>query len=278
MKIDSHQHFWKYDPTRDKWITAQMKAIQKDFLPNDIINTLKINDIDGTVAVQADQSENETDFLIIQANEFNWIKGIVGWVDLQAENITDRLDYYSSFNKLKGFRHLIQDEKDPDFLETIAFKNGISALQKHNFTYDILIKPNQLVAANEFVRNFPNQKFVLDHIAKPNIAKNDIFQWSKQIKELARNENVYCKLSGIVTENHWNLWNEADFKQYLDVVFEVFGTKRLMFGSDWPVCMLAAAYSQVVEILDNYMADLSENEQNLIWGQNAIDFYNLSID
>jgi L-fuconolactonase len=277
MKIDSHQHFWKYDPIRDTWINQKMKAIQKDFLPKDITNTLNIHEIDGTVVVQADQSENETNFLIELANENEFIKGIVGWVDLQSDDITERLAYYSSFKHLKGFRHVIQGESDPLFFDRKSFKNGISALEPHGFTYDILINNKQLSAANLFVKEFPNQKFVLDHIAKPNIQSNIMEPWAKQIRELAKNENVMCKLSGIVTENDWHLWNESDFKPFLDVVFDAFGTERLMFGSDWPVCILAAAYGQVLEIIENYIKVLSMDEQRQIWSENAINFYSLSI-
>lgn len=274
-KIDSHQHFWKYDVARHQWITPQMKAIRHDFLPKDLINILKNNDIEGTVAVQADSTEVETNFLIELANEYSFIKGVVGWVDLRDEKVPQRLEYYSNFKKVVGFRHVVQDELDPNFLLDQSFLAGIALLEPLNYTYDVLIYEKQLPTANLFIKRFPNQKFVLDHIAKPKIAINQIKPWEQQIREIARNENCYCKLSGMVTENDWNLWNEADFKPYLDVIFEAFGTKRLMFGSDWPVCMLAASYSQVIEIIDNYIKDLSDFEKDRIWRQNATDFYNL---
>jgi L-fuconolactonase len=277
MKIDSHQHFWKYNPDKHNWINAQMRAIKHDFMPKDLLNILQSNQFEGTVAVESSSTEEESDFLIMQANEHSFIKGIVGWVDLQHENIQDRLGYYSSFGKLKGFRHSIQTEANPDFLMKPSFLNGIAALAKHQFTFDILIQEHQLGLANLFVRQFPKQKFVIDHLAKPKIVANDIRNWAVSIKEIASNENVYCKISGFVTENDWNLWVEADFRPYFDVIFEAFGTKRLLFGSDWPICMLAASYSQCIEILDNYMACLSKNEQNLIWGENAINFYNLKV-
>jgi L-fuconolactonase len=274
-KIDSHQHFWQYDKESHKWITPQMKAIRHDFLPKDLINILENNDIEGTVAVQADSTEEETNFLIELANEYSFIKGVVGWVDLQNENVAQRLEYYSNFKKVLGFRHVVQDEPDPIFLLDQSFLNGIALLEPLNFTFDVLIYEKQLPTANLFIKRFPNQKFVLDHIAKPKISINQLKPWEQQIREIARNENCYCKLSGLVTENDWNLWNEADFKPYLDVIFEAFGTKRLMFGSDWPVCMLAASYSQVIEIIDNYIMDLSDFEKDRIWRQNATDFYNL---
>lgn len=275
MKIDAHQHFWKYESTRHDWITPQMKAIRHDFLPKDLLNILKINEIDGTVLVQVDQTEAETNYLIELANEYSFIKGIVGWVDIQAENIEERLEYYSNFQKLKGFRHIVQSEADPNFLLKSSFLNGIDKLEKYNFTYDILIHENQLPNTIHFVKQFPNQKFIIDHLAKPKIATGRLKPWSQNIIELAQSDNVYCKLSGMVTENDWNLWNEIDFKPYLDVVFEAFGTNRLVFGSDWPVSMLAASYGQVMEIIENYLKPFSDDEKAKIWGRNVIDFYSL---
>jgi L-fuconolactonase len=277
MKIDSHQHFWQYDITRHQWITPQMRAIRHNFLPHDLINILKINGIEGTVAVQVDQTEQETNYLIELANDFSFIKGVVGWVDLQAEDIEARLEYYSNFPKLKGFRHIVQSETDSDFLLRPNFLNGISKLQQYNFTYDLLIVEKQLPAANAFVKKFPNQKFIIDHIAKPKINIGQLEPWANQIREIALNENVSCKLSGLVTENDWNLWNESDFRPYLDVVFEAFGVDRLVFGSDWPVCMLAASYGQVMEIIQNYFQQLSDAEKAQIWGKNAINFYGLKV-
>lgn len=275
MKIDAHQHFWKYEASRQEWITPKMKAIKHDFLPKDLLNILKINGVDGTVVVQVDQTEAETNYLIELANEHSFIKGIVGWVDFQAENLSERLEYYSNFQKLKGFRHIVQTELDPNFLLRPGFLNGIEKLEEYNFTYDILIKENQLINTIHFVEQFPNQKFIVDHLAKPKIATGLLKPWSQNIKELAQYENVYCKLSGVVTENDWNLWNEADFNPYLDVVFEAFGTNRLVFGSDWPVSMLAASYGQVMEIIENYMAPSSSSDKAKIWGENAVDFYSL---
>lgn len=274
-KIDSHQHFWKYDASRHEWITPQMKAIRHDFLPKDLINILETNGVEGTVAVQVDQTENETNYLIDLANEYPFIKGVVGWIDLQSADLEQRLEFYSNFPKLKGFRHIVQAEPDPNFLLKPDFQRGISLLKNYNFTYDILIYEKQLPAAIELVRQFPNQPFVIDHIAKPKIADSKLEPWAKNIREIAKSENCFCKISGMVTENDWNLWLESDFEAYLEVVLEAFGPKRLMFGSDWPVCMLAASYSQVVEILENFISKLSENEQNQIWRNTALDFYNL---
>jgi L-fuconolactonase len=275
LKIDAHQHFWKYEAGRHQWISPQMKAIRHDFLPNNLKHILLENEVEGTVVIQVDQTEQETDFLIELANENSFIKGIVGWVDLQAYDIEERLYYYTSFNKLKGFRHIIQAEKDPNFMLNPSFLNGIAALSKGNFAFDILITEKQLAITNLIVKRFPNQKFVINHLAKPKIATGQLEPWARQIKEIAKNENCCCKLSGLVTENDWNLWNEVEFIPYLDVVLEAFGTKRLMFGSDWPVCMLAASYSQVIEIIENHIEQFTKTEKNAIWHQNATDFYHL---
>lgn len=274
-RIDAHQHFWHFDPVRDSWITADMAVIQKDFLPADLESLLKQNGIDGCVAVQASQSEAETDFLIALAEQNNFIKGVVGWVDLQAENIEERLRHYKQFPIVKGFRHVLQGEAKRDLMLTPAFVNGIGALQGFNFTYDLLIFPDQLNYSKKLVAQFPEQKFVLDHIAKPAIAKGEIKEWKEDVQQLAKHPNVWCKLSGMVTEADWKEWKKADFTPYLDAVVEAFGVHRLMFGSDWPVCQVAASYKQVVEIVADYFADFSVGETEKIFGANAAEFYGL---
>jgi L-fuconolactonase len=275
MRIDSHQHFWKYHPVKEAWISDEMKVIQRDFLPSDLLPLLIDNNINGCVAVQANQSEAETHFLLELAQNNDFVKGVVGWVDLRNPDLKSRLDYFSQFKKLKGFRHIVQAEPEDDFLLKDVFSNGIAQLEKYNFTYDILILPKHLPFAVEFVKRFPNQKFVIDHLAKPNFKQNDFSDWEKGITAIAKCENVYCKVSGLVTEADWNNWNEADFFFCLDVVTEAFGTERLLFGSDWPVCLLAADYSQTLEIVTNYFSKFSETDQEKFWNGNAIAFYNL---
>lgn len=272
--IDSHQHFWKFDPVRDAWINDQMKIIQRDFFPIDLAPIISKNGIEGTVAVQADQSEDETNFLLSLANENDFIKGVVGWVDLKSENLPERLQHYSQFKKLKGFRHIVQAEED-GFLDQTSFRKGIKLLRDFNFTYDVLIYSRQLPEAIRFVKNFPDQKFVIDHIAKPVISKNEWKPWAKGMTEIAQFENVYCKVSGMVTEANWLSWTEETFKPYLDFVFEKFGTKRIMYGSDWPVCLVAASYEQQLSIVQNFISKLSPSEKNDVMGENAIRFYNL---
>lgn len=275
MRIDAHQHFWIFDPVRDSWIDETMAAIQRDFLPADLKPILDRHQIDGCVAVQADQSETETDFLLNHAAENDFIKAVVGWVDLRADNIEERLEQSSRFKKLKGFRHVLQGDPDRALMLKPEFTRGIKALQKNGFTYDILIFPDQLIYAEELVRSFPEQKFVIDHIAKPYIKRQEIEGWKRDIAAVARHQNVWCKVSGMVTEADWQNWQEADFTPYLDVVFEHFGTKRLMFGSDWPVCNVAGGYDRMISIVKNYTSKLSENERADFWGNNAVGFYNI---
>ncbi len=275
MKIDSHQHFWKYQPVRDAWITNEMKIIQKDFMPAHLQTTLKNNGFGGSIAVQADQSEEETLFLLDLAKKNNFIKGVVGWIDLQNKNIESRLDHFALFKKLKGFRHILQAEADDDFLQRKDFCKGVSLLRKYGFTYDILIKPPQLKASVQFVQRFPDQLFVIDHLAKPFIKDQLLQDWKKQIQEIARFENVHCKLSGLVTEAHWQNWKIGDFKPYLDVAIDNFGIDRVMFGSDWPVCLVAATYEQVCEIVEKNTTGLSSGEKQLLWELNAKRFYHL---
>ncbi|MBS1512598.1 MAG: amidohydrolase family protein [Bacteroidetes bacterium] len=274
MKIDSHQHFWQYHPERHSWINDEMAVIRKDFLPAQLQPVLQKNDIDGCVAVQADQTEMETDFLLQLQKETDFIKGVVGWVDLRAANIKERLAHYKTFPAVKGFRHVLQAEA-PEFMLQQNFLGGIAALKEFEFTYDILIFPHQLAAAVTLVHQFPQQRFVIDHIAKPYIKKGLIGEWKQAMRAIAQFPNVYCKISGMVTEADYKEWKPGDFTPYLDVVVEAFGTNRIMFGSDWPVCLAAATYTQMLKIVKDYFKSYSGAEQEKVFGQNAVDFYNL---
>jgi L-fuconolactonase len=273
-RIDAHQHFWKFDPVRDSWIDESMQQIQKDFLPEDLLPLLKANKFSGCVAVQASQSEEETNFLLNLAAKNDFIKGVVGWVDLLDKNSDERLFTYSTQKKLKGFRHVVQGESD-DFMLRTDFRKGISRLKPFDYTYDILVFHRQLPAAIDLVNRFPDQAFVLDHLAKPDIKSGAILSWKEDIKELAKAENVSCKISGMVTEAHWHSWTADDLKPYLDVIFENFPKENLMFGSDWPVCNLAANYNQIVKTLEEYISQIPIQEQELIWYGNANTFYKL---
>lgn len=275
LKIDAHQHFWIFDEVRDSWITPDMSVLRADFLPGQLWTELQRHQFDGTVVVQSDQSEAENLFQLKNAEEHAFIKGVVGWVDLQARDIEDQLSSLSVYSKLKGFRHILQGEKDRALMLKPEFVNGINMLQRFGYTYDVLIFPDQLKYAAELAAQFPDQPFVLDHIAKPAIKNGVIGEWEKDLKTLAQYENVCCKVSGLVTEADWNHWKQEDFNPYLDVVFEAFGVERLMYGSDWPVCLVAGTYQQVLGLVEGYTSKLSAREQELFWGGNATKFYNL---
>lgn len=276
IKIDAHQHFWKYDPVRDAWITHEMRAIQRDFLPADLQPILQKAGIDGCVAVQADQSEEENTFLLQQAAEAGFVKGVVGWVDLTDPAVGDRLDYYKQFPKMKGFRHVLQSIPDRAYMLRPAFKRGIGQLQSRGFTYDILIYPDQLGYTREFVAAFPNQLFIIDHIAKPHIKDRYITEeWIDAMRAVAAYENVYCKISGMVTEADWANWKPEHLKVYIDTVVEAFGADRIVYGSDWPVCLVAASYERVVGVVSDYFSSFSADEQAAFFGGNAAKFYKL---
>jgi L-fuconolactonase len=275
-RIDAHQHFWQFDPVRDSWITQDMSVIRRDFLPADLLPILQRNEIDGSILVQTCQDEADNEFMLKLATQNDFIKGVVGWVDLRADNVEDRLKYYKENHpKMKGFRHVLQAEPDEQFMLRDDFKRGIGLLNQYGFTYDILIYPNHIKYASELVAEFPAQKFVVDHLAKPYIKMKEIGQWQRDMEYLAYYRNVYCKVSGMLTEADWYGWRTEDFTPYLDVIFKAFGTQRVMYGSDWPVCMLAGGYNRALEILQIYASRYSQDEQELFFGGNAVNFYNL---
>jgi len=274
QKIDSHQHFWHYDPIKHSWIDDAMQAIRKDFLPADLQPVLEQHHFNGCVAVQADQTEAETDFLLTLQHKYSFIKGIVGWVDLMAENIQERLADYKQYEAVKGFRHVLQAES-PAFMLQPGFLRGIAALKASDFTYDILIFPAHIPAVLTLIKKFPDQKFVIDHIAKPYIKAGLISEWRLGMKLIASFPNVYCKISGMVTEADCINWKAEDFTPYLDAVVEEFGTKRIMFGSDWPVCLAAASYSAMLGIVESYFNNFTQNEKDDFFGNNATTFYKL---
>ena len=276
MRIDAHQHFWRHDPVRDSWITDEMSLLRRDFLPEDLETPLVANGMDGSIAVQADQSENETRFLLELAERHPAVLGVVGWVDLLAPDLAERLEHFSRKKRFLGVRHIAQAEAD-DFLEREDVVGGIGMLRDFNLTYDILVYPRQLPATLSLVKKLPDQPFVVDHMAKPLIADGVTGPWAAQMQELASHPNVWCKVSGLVTEADWAMWRTEDFRPYLDVVFDAFGPERLMFGSDWPVCLLAAEYRQVVGLIEAYSEQLSTSERNRVFGGNAACFYGLKV-
>ncbi|MBZ5855930.1 amidohydrolase family protein [Flavihumibacter profundi] len=274
-RIDAHQHFWKFDPVRDAWINEDMHLIRRDFMPEDLLPELVAAGISGTIAVQADQSENETEFLLELSRQNDFIKGVVGWVDLCSGGIEERLQYFKQFEKIRGFRHVLQGEADRAFMLTPAFLKGISLLRKFGFTYDILIYPDQLTYSLTLCRNFPDQPFIIDHLAKPYIKKGEISDWKRDISAFKSCDNVYCKVSGIITEANWETWKADDIFPYLDVVVETFGVDRLVFGSDWPVCRVAGNYQRVKGLTDQYFSSFTASEKDKFYGGNATIFYKL---
>jgi L-fuconolactonase len=269
MMIDSHQHFWQYDPEKYSWVP---EGIQQDFSPGDLKPLLLEHDFDGCIAVQTHQSEEETVKLLELGNTFPFIKGVVGWVDLTSENVEDRLDLFSRDPSFKGVRHTVWDEKG-EFMKDPKFQRGIAALGKFDLTYDILAFDYQLSSAIELVKTFPEQPFVLDHMGKPQMSKGVSQNWRRNILELGSQTNMFCKISGLMTEAENFIWKASDFNPFLETVVTAFGTDRLMFGSDWPVCLSAATYGEVVEIVQEFF---SEEERKKIFGQNAARFYKLT--
>ncbi|MDX1963344.1 MAG: amidohydrolase family protein [Pirellulales bacterium] len=280
MRIDAHQHFWRYDPAEYPWIGADW-PLRRDFLPKDLQPELAACKLDGCVAVQARQTLAESRWLLELAEQHDFIQGVVGWVDLRSTGLESQLREFVPHPKFVGVRHVVQDEPDDNFMLGTEFQRGIAALEDFGLTYDLLVFPRQLPAANQLARNFPRQPLVLDHIAKPPIARRlqpsqpEFIEWSTQIRRLAECENVFCKLSGMVTEADWHNWEAADFEPYLRLVVQAFGPERLMYGSDWPVALLAGSYARVYVLTHDYVAGLGEQAEKKVFGENTMRFYGL---
>jgi L-fuconolactonase len=275
MKIDAHQHFWQYDPADYGWIGEGMAVLKKDRLPADLAPLLQAEGIAGTVAVQARQSLAETEWLLALSGQHAFIRGVVGWVDLCSPDVRGQLERFSENPRLRGVRHVLQDERDDRFMLRDDFRRGLAHLAEFRLAYDLLIFPRHLPVACELVAQFPEQPFVLDHIAKPAIKDHTLSPWDQELRRLAAFPNVCCKVSGLVTEADWQAWQPADFRPYLDAVFAAFGPRRIMFGSDWPVCTLAASYAQVAALAGEYLRQLSPAEQAEVLGGTAARFYGL---
>ncbi len=272
--IDSHVHFWQFNPIKDAWINDDMEVLQRDFLPIDLERVAARHGIDGVVAVQADQSEAETKFLSKLASQNSFIKGIVGWVDLCNKNLGERLSEYSMDPLIKGFRHILQAEGTGYMLKP-EFIEGVKALKKFGLTYDILVYHNQLQEVSLLLEKLPDQKFIVDHCAKPPIANGDMKEWMRNMRVIAENKNVYCKISGLVTEAKWHRWSREDIYPYLDVVMDCFGNDRVVFGSDWPVIYTSATYNIWIHLLKNFMQQFDESQQDNFFSENAKRFYDL---
>jgi len=276
-RIDSHQHFWRYDSAEYEWIDAQMRVLRRDFLPPDLRPLLDAQRIDQCVAVQARTSEQETDFLLSLATENPWIVAVIGWVDLRAGDVEQRVERWSGSRKLVGFRHVLQAEQIPTGGPDAAFSRGVSVLQKRDLIYELLLRSSQLHAMADFCREHDSYWLVLDHLGKPNIRDGAYAQWRRDVQPIAALPHVVCKVSGMVTEamDADSKFKPEDLTMYLDAVLDLFGPERLMFGSDWPVCLLAAPYAQVVGIVEQWAAKLSASERDALWGDTARRIYRL---
>ena len=276
IRLDSHQHFWRYSAGQYPWISDRMAALRRDFLPADLEPLLDLIGFDGSIAVQARQSLEETDWLLGLADEHPLVKGVVGWVDLRAPGLRGQLGRYSLRRGLVGVRHVVHDEPDDNFMLTPEFRGGIAALGEFGLAYDLLLFPRHLPVATRLAREFPAQRFVLDHIAKPAIARGETEPWSSDLRRLAELPNVYCKLSGLVTEASWADWRPDDFRAYLDVIADAFGTGRLMIGSDWPVCAVSGDYASTMGLVMGYLESFPEPAREAVLGGNCAEFYGIS--
>ncbi|MFB5662815.1 amidohydrolase family protein [Alteribacillus sp. HJP-4] len=272
-KIDAHHHLWNYKEKEFPWISSDMEILQKNYLPEDLLPILEETEWEGTVVVQARQTLEETEWLLSLAEKYDFMKGVVGWVDLCSNEVESQLRYFSGNPYLKGVRHIVHDEPDPSFMNRSDFKHGLSLLNKYNLTYDLLLFPEHLKLAERIAAHFPEQRFVLDHIGKPNISQQILSPWKEDLFALSRHPNVYCKLSGLVTEANVSTWKAHDFYPYLDVVFEAFDTDRLMIGSDWPVCRLAGEHKEVIDVVVDYALRTCPRELDKIMYENSRKFY-----
>ena len=275
MRIDAHQHFWQFDPKKDTWITDDMAVIRRDFMPEELKNHLERHDFDGCVAVQADQSERETEFLLTLAGQYNFIKGVVGWVDLRSDFISERLSHFGQNDLFKGVRHILQAEPK-GFMTSEPFIRGVKSLNEHDLSYDILTHEGQLPEVIDFITKLPEMRLVIDHISKPNIKIKSFDNWAKYMKTISCYTHVNVKLSGMVTEADRSNWNKKDLQPYIDFSLEHFGANRLMFGSDWPVGLLAGSYDDIHQVMLQCIEKLSETEKANIMGLTASKFYRLT--
>ncbi|MFC2112325.1 amidohydrolase family protein [Bacteroidota bacterium] len=276
MIIDAHHHLWKFNTEDYGWMDESMSILRQDYQPNDLEQHLSEANVKGTVVVQARQKLEETTWLLELADKYSFIMGVVGWLDLQSDKLDEQLEKFTGNPKLVGVRHVIHDEPDDDFMLRPAFTKGIEKLAQYNLTYDLLLFPKHLTRAVELVSMFPDQNFVLDHISKPFIKAGILDPWREDLGSLAAQPNVWCKISGLVTEADMQKWKQKDFIPYLDTVVEAFGTGRIMLGSDWPVCRLAGEYGRVMEIGKSYFRNFDEEDKRKIFSENAISFYNLN--
>jgi L-fuconolactonase len=274
MRIDTHHHFWRYNPAEYGWIGPPLGLLRQDFLPQHLAEEMKQAKVDGVVSVQARQTVAETAWLLELAGEHDFIRGVVGWVPLVSPKVKDELERFAANPKLKAVRHVLQNESD-DYMLRPDFDEGIKALRPFGLVYDVLIFERHLPQTLEFVDRHPDQVFVVDHAAKPRIREGILQPWKDRMIELARRPGVYCKLSGLVTEADWQAWTPSQLRPYAEAVLEAFGPRRVMFGSDWPVCLLACAYGRWCQVVEEFISKLSPAEQQRIWAGTAAEAYKL---
>ena len=275
MRIDAHQHFWKYSPIAHEWMDESMKVIRKDFSPTDLAKELHALNIDGTVAVQVDQTETETQYLLDLAAEHDLIKAVVGWIDLHSPNAIERMHYWKKDSLLKGFRCIMQGQPDEAYLTNKEFLANVKTLASVDYSYDLLVYHNQFPSLIKFVDKLPDNRMILDHIGKPDIKNKNIKDWQANIKTLAQHPGIYCKLSGMITEADYKHWTYDDLKPYLEIAAEHFGVDRICFGTDWPVCLVAGSYQQVYQVVQKFSTQLTKDQQDKLFGTNTIKFYKL---
>jgi len=275
MRIDAHQHFWQFDPIKHEWIDESMQAIRKSFLPTDLQKEIESVGIDGTIAVQADETEKENSYLLSLSDENDFIKAIVGWIDLKALDAIERMQYWKKHDKIKGFRCIMQGQEDSNYLTNKDFLENIKKLVPYGYTYDLLVYHNQFPSLIKFVEKLPDNRMILDHLGKPDIKNKNIKEWKVNLKILAQHPGIYCKLSGMITEADYERWTYEDLKPYLETAAEYFGVDRICFGTDWPVCLVAGSYAQVYEIIEKFSNQLTADEKNKLLGLNTMKFYNI---
>jgi L-fuconolactonase len=273
LKLDSHQHFWKYSDAEYGWIDDN--TLRRDFLPDDLHKELKSAGIDGSISVQARQTTGETEWLLSLAEQNSFLRGVVGWVPLTSPSVEGDIEKYASHRKLKAVRHVVQDEKDDRYILRPDFNAGVALLDKHGLAYDILIFEKHLPYAIQFVDKHPNQRFILDHIAKPRIREGAVQPWRDNLREMAKRPNVWCKVSGVVTEADHQKWTEAQVRFYIDAAIDAFTPKRIMFGTDWPVCTTATTYKNWTELMRRATKNLSPSERDSIFGGAAAAAYRI---
>ena len=276
MRLDSHQHFWHYNPAHQVWMTDKMDVLRRDCLPEELKPQLQAIRFDGTIAVQARQMIEETEWLLRLSGEHDWIEAVVGWVDLRSPRLREQLERYARRPKFVGVRHVVHDEPDDNFMLLPEFRRGIAQLREFDLTYDLLLFPRHLPAAVKLAQEFPSQPFVLDHIAKPAIREGQTSPWREDLRRLAECPNAFCKLSGMVTEAAWKQWRPGDFHRYMDIVIEAFGAERVMIGSDWPVCTLSGDYASTMRIVIDYVRQFPPKACEDILGGACARFYGIN--